>query len=84
MKVGITIDDDLLRRADDYADKNYLSRSGLITVALNQYLTAQSVSDYMREITILMRKIADKGAVDHETMANLEDLERICKMFVLK
>ena len=80
MKVGITIDEELMRRADEYADKNFMSRSGLFTLALNQYLTAQSVPEYMREITLLMRKIADTGTVDHETLETLEDLERVCKM----
>ena len=81
MKVGITVDEDLMRRADEYADKNFMSRSGLFTLALNQYLTAQSVPEFMREITLLMRKIADKGTVDSETLETLEDLERFCKLF---
>ena len=50
-KVQISIDDGLLARIDDYADSNYMSRSGLITFATNQFLsTAQMVMN----ISILM------------------------------
>ena len=33
MKVQISIDDELVKRVDNYADKNYLTRSGLISLA---------------------------------------------------
>ena len=38
MKLQISLNDDLLARVDKYADDNYLSRSGLISQALVQYL----------------------------------------------
>ena len=38
MKVQISLNDKLMERADKYADLNYLSRSGLISLALTNYL----------------------------------------------
>lgn len=38
MKVQISLNDKLLERADKYANLNYLSRSGLISLALTNYL----------------------------------------------
>ena len=36
MKVNISLDDELMKRLDDYADRNYMSRSGLISLACTQ------------------------------------------------
>ena len=38
MKVNVTLDDELMQRVDNYADRNYMSRSGLISIAVTQYL----------------------------------------------
>lgn len=37
-RINITIDEDLLNRIDSYSKKRYLSRSGLISLALSTYL----------------------------------------------
>ncbi|MBO4519292.1 MAG: type II toxin-antitoxin system HicB family antitoxin [Paludibacteraceae bacterium] len=79
MKVGITLDDELLKRIDDFADKNYMSRSGLLSLAATSYINAAEVSSAIKDISLAMRKIADTGNVDHETMEKLEDFERLAK-----
>lgn len=80
MKVGITLDDKLLARIDEYADANYMSRSGLLSLAATNYLNAADVSQAIKNMSLAMRKIADTGKVDHETMEQLEDFERLAKM----
>lgn len=82
MKVNITLNDDLLSRIDHYADSNYMSRSGLISLAVTQYLNAAEVTSAIKEMAVCIRKIADNGKVDHETMEQLEDFERLSKMLV--
>lgn len=82
MKVQITLDDALMERVDSYADTNYMSRSGLISLALTQYLNAADVTTAIKDMALCMRKIADNGTVDHETMEQLEDFERLSKMLV--
>lgn len=81
-KVQISIDDDLLHRADMYADSNYMSRSGLITLCLAQYLNSNDVIRAVQDMAVSMRKIADQGYVDQDTMEQLEDFERIAKVLV--
>lgn len=80
MKLGISLDEDLLKRADAYADKNYMSRSGLISLALSAYLSSAELVGYMRDLSLCVRKIADTGTVDHETLEQIEDLERVAKL----
>lgn len=81
-KVQISIDDELLTRLDKVADTNYMSRSGLISVACTQYINAQEVILAVNEMSLAMRKIADNNKVDNETMQQLEDFERISKMLI--
>ncbi len=81
MKVGITLDDDLLVRVDAFADRNYMSRSGLISLALTQYLNSQEMINAITDMSLSMRKIADSGEVDHDTLEQLEDFQRVAEMF---
>ena len=79
MKVNITLDDELMKRVDKYADENYMSRSGLISLATTQFLNASDVTTAIKDMSIAMRKIADKAVVDKETIEALEDMERLSK-----
>lgn len=80
MKVQITLDDNLVARLDEYAEDNYLSRSGCISLALTQYLNQQDVTKAIKDLAFSMRKIADTGKISAEQMEQLEDMERLAKM----
>ena len=80
MKVQITLDDALVSRLDEYAEDNYLSRSGCISLAITQYLNSADVTKAIKDLAISMRKIADTGKVTAEQMEQLEDMERLAKM----
>lgn len=81
-KIQISINDDLLRRVDEYADHTYNSRSGTITLALSQLLSSDEVIRALSSMSLAMQKIADTGNVDDETLKQLEDFERLSKMLV--
>lgn len=80
MKVNITLDDELLKRIDEYADRNYMSRSGLLSLSATQYLNANEMVLAISDMALSMRKIAETGKVDHETIEQLEDFERLARM----
>lgn len=82
MKVQISIDDDLLRRLDGYANKNYMSRSGLVTLACTQFMNTQEAVLAIKDISLAMRKIADSGEIDEESKQQLADFERVAQMFI--
>ena len=50
MKVQIVLDDMLVERLDDCADRNYLKRSQLISIALVQYLCSNSKGDFLKGV----------------------------------
>lgn len=83
-KVQISVDDELLKRIDNYSDRNYLSRSGLITLACSQYLNQAEVVTAVKDMALCMRKIADAGTVDEETQKQLEDFERLAQLLTGK
>ena len=82
MKVQVSLDDALMKRIDDYADENYMSRSGLISLATTQFLNSADVTKAVKDMAVCIRKIADTGEVDDETREQLEDLERLSKFLV--
>lgn len=79
MKVNITFNEELLKKVDEYAKANYLTRSGLVQIACNQYLLQNEALQCVREITNTMKVIADRGFVDTETRAQLEKYEKLIK-----
>lgn len=81
-KVNITLDDDLLRRIDDFACENYMKRSSLISLAVTQYLNSSEAVKAVKDLAFSMRKIADSGQIDEDTRRQLEDFERFAKMLV--
>jgi metal-responsive CopG/Arc/MetJ family transcriptional regulator len=74
----------LLTRLDGYAAENYLSRSGLVSLACTQYLNSAEAIVAVKDMSVAIRKIADSGDVDNETMHQLEDFERLSKMMIGK
>lgn len=79
-KINISIDDDLLKRADNYADSNYTSRSGLLSTALVEYLNAREMVSAVRKLNITLEKIAENGECDKDTLQELEDFTRLANL----
>lgn len=81
MKVGITLDDELLKRIDTYADSMYMSRSGFLSVAATQYLNTLELQDALKSLSKAMNRIADSGKFDHESLEQLEEVKRFVAEF---
>lgn len=82
MKINVSIDQDLVARMDNYSDANYTTRSGLITLALTQYLNSKEMVTAVTRMGLAMQVIAEKGEVDEQTQKELDDFSRLCNMFV--
>lgn len=81
-KVQISIDDKLLERIDTFADENYISRSGLISMGMSDYLTSKETLRLIKNLGIAIQKIADQGNVDEDTLRDIEDYGRLFKLVV--
>lgn len=82
MKLQVSLDEELVKRIDTYADNNYMSRSGLISLACTQFLNSADVITAVNNLSVAMSKIADTGHIDSDTQKQLEDFERLSKMLV--
>lgn len=82
MKINVSLDDELVKRIETYADNNYMSRSGLISLACAQYLNAADVVTAIKTLSLALNKIADTGEVDEETIKQLEDYERLANLLI--
>lgn len=80
MKFQISMNDELAKRVDNYADENFMSRSGFISLACTQYLNAHEATKAVQEVAACMRQIANTGKVDHDAMEQLEAFEEFAKM----
>lgn len=80
MKLNISLDDDLLRRIDEQADNTYMTRSGLISQACVQYLGQLEMMNLLKDMGACMRKIAESGNIDDESMQLLHDFESMCRV----
>jgi len=82
MKINISLDDELVKRIENYADNNYMSRSGFISLACTQFLATADVVTAIKSLSLAFNKIADTGEIDAETQKQLEDYERLANLLV--
>jgi len=72
VKITMNVNDDLLRRVDAYAKANYLTRTGVFSFAVSQYLTSQELPTLMVSMKRAMEKIAETGSIDAEAQKVLD------------
>lgn len=80
-KVNISLPDELLVRLDDYADGNYMSRSGAITMMVNQFLTSRELQAQIKSINSSLQKLANNVELTEEDQKQLLAFEQIAKSF---
>lgn len=83
-KVNISIPDELLKQLDEYADSNFQTRSGAVTMMVNQYLSAQQLQAQMQVMVDAMKKLADGNNLTEDEAQQLLGLEQLVKRFPAK
>lgn len=84
MTVQISVNDDLMKKVDEYAKSNFMSRSAFFSMCANQHLQAVQVTENLKDISLSIRKVADSNEMDEETQKKLEDFERLAKLLNFK
>ena len=72
MKVNISVNDDLIKKVDDYAERNFTNRSAVFAQAVNKLLLEDSIPQALGEIALAFKRIADNNAIDEESKKELE------------
>lgn len=84
VKVNVTIDEGLLERIDEYAEDNFITRSGLVQLAMSQFLTSNEATKALVEISLSLKKIAQTGSFSEDDLRQLQGLEQLAIMLSAK
>lgn len=57
MKLSISLNDDLVKRIDEYTKSMSISRSGFLAMAANQYLNQQQMLGALPDLLELNKKL---------------------------
>lgn len=79
-KINISIDDELLEKIDNLAEDNFTSRSGFISMGMNEFVKSKEIVSAIKSMSVSMAKIATLGTIDDETQKELETFQAICGM----
>ena len=60
MKINITINDELLKEIDEYADSIYMPRSTFLALAAKTYIDQQKVINLMPDMVEMYKKEAGR------------------------
>lgn len=80
MKVNISVNDDLMKRVDEYAERNFTNRSAVFSQSANQFLLAQSIPQALGELTVAFKRIADNNEIDDESKKTLNEFMYLAKL----
>lgn len=80
MRVNMSLPEDLVKRLDEYAKENYTSRSGLVSLACNQFLLARDVRKTLIHVQAAMDSIAKTKQLSEEDAKQLDDFCRLLAM----
>lgn len=79
-KVSITMPDELLAALDEYADRNFTTRSGAITLMVNNYLTSRQMADSIRQISTALEQAAAGKELTEEQQMQLEGFTALARL----
>lgn len=83
-KINVTIDDELLERVDNYIKSNYLSRSGLVTLSLNEYLKTRELYAAISSMALSMQRLSSSKEIDDDFKEELEAFYKLANLFTQK
>ena len=79
-KFQVSMDDELSARVEDYADRHFMTRSGVVTMACNQLLLTEDVQRSIKTVALAMKRIAESNQIDEKSKEELHEFEVLAKM----
>ena len=71
-KITISMDDKLVEKLNNYADANYITRSGLISIAVKEYMLQKEAIYAIKKLSSTMERIAESNTIDEQSKKELE------------
>ena len=82
MKINVSMNDELVSRIDEYAKSNYMSRSSFMAFVCTKYLNEVEVINSLKNVSLAVRKIAETGQADEETLRELAEFEKLSQIIL--
>lgn len=82
VKMNITMDDQLVSDLDAYCEKNYMTRSAVISQSVLSLINQQKLIDAISSLSQSIEMCAKAGQLDDETRKEMERFEALSKLFV--
>ena len=79
-KVQISIDETLLKKLDDFADRSFCTRSGAIAMAVSQLVMQDELQRSIRTMAMAMQRIAENNEIDEQSKQELAQLQAVAAM----
>ena len=79
-KITITMPDELLENLDNYADSNFTTRSGAITMMVNGYLSSRQLTSSMKQMISSLETIAAGNQLTEEEQQQLDAFVALGKL----
>lgn len=79
-KVQISMDEGLLARLDEFADRSFCTRSGAIAMAVSQLVLQDELQRSIRTMAVAMQRIAENNEIDEQSKQELAQLQSIAAM----
>lgn len=81
VKVQVTMDEALLQRLDEYADRSFNTRSGAVSLAVSQLLMQDDLQRSIRTMALAMQRIAENNEIDEESKKQLFAFQSLARMY---
>lgn len=82
VKIQITVEDELLRRVDEFADEHYTSRSGAFALAADQMVSADEMKKVIKRVSLAMESMAKGKELTEDQQADLEKFRALSSLWV--
>lgn len=80
IKVTMNLEEELLKRLDDFSEKNYMPRSTTMSIACNQYLIQNEMIALMSDLRKVLQRILETGEIDEKTQHDMNNFIEVCKL----
>jgi len=80
IRVNMNVPEELLKRLDDYASKNYQTRSSVMCQACDQYLNAKQMQKLFADMGETFERLKQIETIDEDSKKQLDDLEKLAKL----
>lgn len=83
-RIAVSLSDELLASMDEYAKKNFMTRSGFISMCCNQFLQSVEMQRTLSSVSDCLERLADSagtGVLDDAALQAFQEFKSLSQLF---